>query len=90
MVWRQRWPLVVGGLCDRWGVAEGSAARCEGASPLVGVVAGASGSREGKEAGGKFRNERSDKFGGCSCWWTCVFHLVCWFSHAVVSLVLVM
>ena len=37
---------------------------------------------------GEFRNERSDKFGGCECWWTCVFHLVCWFSHAVVSLVL--
>ena len=37
---------------------------------------------------GEFRNERSDKFGGCECWWTCVFHLVCWFSHAAVSLVL--
>ena len=32
----------------------------------------------------------SDKFGGCQCWWTCVFCLVGWFSHAIVSLVLVM
>ena len=52
VVWQQKWPLFVGGLGDRCGVAVGStAARGEGASLPVGVVAGTSRSREGREVG---------------------------------------